>query len=161
MCVTSSPSKKRSLLTIHLWLFVYIVFECTLDAHPLVSHVLVILTKLDCLTREHAYFIKGSITVRLTSCLTGEDSAALLVVNQIKIYKFGQISTSQTGGQPYSDTSPYEVSECSLAWPSIAWLKKARLYSHKYDLLTGVETEWVYHDHKMFDRRSSLTCVDP
>ena len=25
------------------------------------------------------------------------------------IYKLGQIQTSQTGGQPYSDTSPYEV----------------------------------------------------
>ena len=25
------------------------------------------------------------------------------------------IQTSQTGSQPYSDTSPYEVSECSLA----------------------------------------------
>ena len=30
------------------------------------------------------------------------------------IYSFGQIQTSQTGGQPYSDTSPYKVSECPL-----------------------------------------------
>ena len=29
---------------------------------------------------------------------------------------FGQILTSQTGGQLYSDISPYEVSECSLPW---------------------------------------------
>ena len=28
--------------------------------------------------------------------------------------RFGRIQTSQTGGQQYSDTSPYEVSECSL-----------------------------------------------
>ena len=26
----------------------------------------------------------------------------------------GQIQTIQRGGQPYIDTSPYEVSECSL-----------------------------------------------
>ena len=34
--------------------------------------------------------------------------------NQQQIYLFCQIQTSQTGGQPDSDTSPYEVSECSL-----------------------------------------------
>ena len=27
---------------------------------------------------------------------------------------FGLIQTMQTGGQPYSDTSPYEVRECSM-----------------------------------------------
>ena len=36
------------------------------------------------------------------------------MLNLIDIYKFGRIQTSQTGGQPYSDTSHYEVSECSL-----------------------------------------------
>ena len=60
------------------------------------------------------YFGRGSITVQLTTCLTGQDSAALVMLNQIEIYNFGQIQTSQTGGQLYSDTSPYEVSECSL-----------------------------------------------
>ena len=34
--------------------------------------------------------------------------------NQPQIYLFGQIQTSQTGGQRYSDTSPYKVSERSL-----------------------------------------------
>ena len=34
--------------------------------------------------------------------------------NSQHIYSFGQIQTSQTGGQPYSDTSPYKVSECPL-----------------------------------------------
>ena len=35
--------------------------------------------------------------------------------SQLPIYLFGHILTSQTGGQPYSDTSPYEVlSDCSL-----------------------------------------------
>ena len=40
------------------------------------------------------------------------DSAALLMLNEQQIYLFGQIQTSQTGYQLYSDTSPY--GECSL-----------------------------------------------
>ena len=55
--------------------------------------------------------LRGSITVWLTSCLTGLESAALLMFNQ---QWFSQMQTSQTGGQPYSDTSPYDASECSL-----------------------------------------------
>ena len=61
--------------------------------------------------RTLAYFVSGSITVWLTSCLSGLDSAALLMLNQQQIYLFGQIKSSQTGGQQYSDTSPYEVCE--------------------------------------------------
>ena len=64
--------------------------------------------------RTLTYFVRGSITVWLTSSLTGQDLAALLMLNQIEIYKFGQIQTSQTGGRLYSETSPYNVSECSL-----------------------------------------------
>ena len=60
------------------------------------------------------YFVRGSISVWLTSCLIRLDSAALLYSNDQQIYLFGQIQTSQTRGQLYSDTSPYEVSECSL-----------------------------------------------
>ena len=60
------------------------------------------------------YFVRGSITVRLTSCLTGYDSAAMFVFNSQQIYSFDQIQPSHAGGQPYRDTSPYEVSECSL-----------------------------------------------
>ena len=33
-------------------------------------------------------------------------AAALLMLKEQQIYLFGQIQTSQTGGQPYSDTSP-------------------------------------------------------
>ena len=50
----------------------------------------------------------------LTSCLSGLDSAALLMFSQQQIYLFGQIQTSQTVVQVYSDTSPYEVNDCSL-----------------------------------------------
>ena len=43
-------------------------------------------------------------------CFIGLDSAALLLLNWEHIYLFGQIQVSQTGGQPYSDTSPCVVS---------------------------------------------------
>ena len=33
------------------------------------------------------------------------DSAALLMLNYRQLYSYGQIQTSQTGGQPYSDYS--------------------------------------------------------
>ena len=69
------------------------------------------------LQRTLTYFIRGSITVWLTSCLTDQDSAALLLLIQIDIYKFGRIQTSQTRGQPYSETSPYKVRESSLPCP--------------------------------------------
>jgi len=46
-------------------------------------------------------YLRGSITVHPTSCL-----AALLMLNEQQFNLFGQIQTSQTGGQPYSDTSP-------------------------------------------------------
>jgi hypothetical protein len=50
----------------------------------------------------------GSITVPLTSCLTGLESA----VQQLTIFFYLQnrlIQTSQTGGQWYSDTSPFSI----------------------------------------------------
>ena len=34
------------------------------------------------------------------------------MLNEQQFYYFGQIQTSQTGGEPYSDTSRY--GECSL-----------------------------------------------
>ena len=64
--------------------------------------------------RTLTYFVRGNITVWLTSCLTGLDSAVLLNWNNKQTCLFGQILTGQTGGQAYSDISPYKVSECSL-----------------------------------------------
>ena len=61
-----------------------------------------------------AYYVRGSIAVRLTSCFTCLDSAALFMLNWKWINLFGRIQTSQTGYQPYSDTSPNIVSEYSL-----------------------------------------------
>ena len=47
----------------------------------------------------------------------GLDIAVLLNSNYKHICLFGQILTGQTG-QPYSNISPYEVSECSLVYLS-------------------------------------------
>ena len=57
------------------------------------------------------------MTVRLISCFTRLDSAALFMFILQQIYLFGQIQTSQTGGRLHSDTSPCEVSECYLILP--------------------------------------------
>ena len=59
--------------------------------------------------RTFTYFVR-----RLTSCLTVFGSAVLIMFNQQQIFLFGQIQTCQRGGQPYIDTFPYKVSECSL-----------------------------------------------
>ena len=57
---------------------------------------------------ENTYFW-GSITVWLTSCLFCLDSTALPTSIEQQFNLFGQIQTSQTGGQLYSDTSPVTV----------------------------------------------------
>ena len=52
----------------------------------------------------------------LTFCLTGLDSTKLVNLYLIQQSKAAEsYFNSQTGGQPYSDTSPYKVIECSLA----------------------------------------------
>ena len=38
------------------------------------------------------------------------------MLNEQQFYLFGEIQTSQTGGQPYTGTSPY--GECSLLQPN-------------------------------------------
>ena len=48
----------------------------------------------------------GSFTVQLGLCLTGFDSVALPALKLVTDNLFGWIQSSQTGGQPYSDTSP-------------------------------------------------------
>ena len=80
-----------------------------------VDTILLAITIITFNQRTLTYFVRGNITVQLTSCLTGLDSAVLLNWNYKQICLFGQILTSQTGGQPYSDISPYKVSDCSLA----------------------------------------------
>ena len=51
--------------------------------------------------------LKGRcITVQLSSCLVCSELPALLMLNEHRFYLVGQVQTSQTGGQPYSDTFP-------------------------------------------------------
>ena len=55
--------------------------------------------------------------------------AALLMLNKQQMYLFSQIQSSQTGGQPSSDTSPYEVKlyyldkpvKQEVSHPSLVW----------------------------------------
>ena len=70
-------------------------------------------------------FVRGrSITVRMTSCLTGLDSTKLLNFYLIQHKQSSRILNSQTGGHPYSDASPYVLSECSLPWIGHCLYKK-------------------------------------
>ena len=65
--------------------------------------------------RTLTYFERGSITVPLTSCLTGLDSTKLVNLYLIQHKQSSWILNIQTGGQSYSDTSPYKVSVLCLA----------------------------------------------
>ena len=56
---------------------------------------------------------RGSSSVRMTYIFACLDRLKLFLF--IKQYFFGQ--ASKTGGQPYSDTHPYVVSEYSLTYP--------------------------------------------
>ena len=68
------------------------------------------------LAREYSltrYYVWGSITVGLTSCFICLDSAAFIMLNWQQLYLCGQIQTSQTGGQSYSETCANEVNQHS------------------------------------------------
>jgi hypothetical protein len=52
----------------------------------------------------------GSITVPLTSCLSGLESASCMTTDIFCFYLQNRLSqSSQTGGQRYSDTSPFSI----------------------------------------------------
>ncbi len=67
----------------------------------------------------------GSITVQLTSCLTGLESAVWQLTIFVFIYKTDQFQTSQTGGEWYSDTIVFPF---SIPWfmYALAWLADCR-----------------------------------
>ena len=77
----------------------------------------------------HNTNLRGSITVWLTSCLFYLELAAFFKLNEQQFYLFGQIQTSQKGGQPYSDTSP-QVSVLWLYTTVATHLKGAEFYNH-------------------------------
>ncbi len=53
--------------------------------------------------------VGGSITVPLTSCLTGLESAVWQLTKFVFYFQNRLIQISQTGGQQYSDTSPFSI----------------------------------------------------
>ena len=67
-----------------------------------------------------SYFIRVSLTVQLTFYSISFYSAVFIMLNEQQIYLFGQIQTSQTVGQLYSDTSPYKISYYSLILESMS-----------------------------------------
>ena len=71
---------------------------------PLRRHILC-LNEAKNYTYSRQHYLKG-FTVELTFCLFCLDSAALGMLNEQPVLLFGQIQTSQTRGQPYSDSSP-------------------------------------------------------
>ncbi len=71
----------------------------------------------------------GSITVPLTSCLTGLESAVWQLTFFCFYLQNRLIQTSQTGGQWYSDTSPF-----SIPWlGGWLWLVLTNTLTFKYD----------------------------
>ena len=65
------------------------------------------------------YFVRGSIqsiTVRLTSCLTGLDLNKQVIMFKFNISNAAKMQTNLTWRTPHSDTSPYTLSEYSLVW---------------------------------------------
>ena len=55
------------------------------------------------------YFVEGSSMSDLLFNLFGFVCIAYLgIIKQQQIYLFGRTQTSETGGQPYSDTSSYK-----------------------------------------------------
>ena len=71
------------------------------------------------------YFVRGSITVQLTSCLTGLDLTKQVNLLFIHHEQSSWIQTNKTGGQAYSDTSPLasKLVFCAL-WHSINQSKR-------------------------------------
>ncbi len=93
-------------------------------------HIGRLTTNLHCTKGNKAGNTKGgSITVPLTSCLTGLDSAVWLTTDNFCFYLQNRlIQTSQTGGQRYSDTFPF----------SIPWIRWSMLSTGLHHPLDGV-----------------------
>ena len=102
-------------------------------------------------------FVRGrSITVRMTSCLTGLESTKLLNFYLIQHKQSSRILNSQTGGHPYSDASPYVLSECSLPWIGHCLYKKNSSQDDFYDWAKVAN----FNCHRWARRKSDKTGVE-
>jgi hypothetical protein len=63
---------------------------------------------------------RGSITVPLTSGLTGKESAVLQMAFFVFYLQNRLIQTTQTGGQQYGDTSPFSIPWIMLPLPLLS-----------------------------------------
>ena len=64
-----------------------------------------VLTKLMMKINQNREFVRGSITVSLTFCMTGLDLTKQVNLFQIQHNQSSWIQTNKTGGQPCSDTA--------------------------------------------------------
>ncbi len=74
---------------------------------------------------------EGSITVLLTSCLTGLESAVWLPTIFCFYLQNRLIQTSQTGGLWYSDTSPFSIPWLRLRALNYKWAELTHHLSRK------------------------------
>ena len=95
--------------------------------------------------------LRGSVPVQLTSCLFCLDSGAL---NEQQFCLFGQIETSQKGGQPYSDTSPY--GGCSLV-KCLTWHLSCKTIFFKWAKPGLFLFIFVLFSHRMDKYSTNLT----
>jgi hypothetical protein len=100
----------------------------------------------------------GSITVPVTSCLTGLESAVWQLTIFVFICKNRVIQTNQTGGQWYSDPSPFSIPclySLNARWRKCIYFllkqwcynKLQKLALHRYQLrfslrLCGLRLGW-------------------
>ena len=63
---------------------------------------------------ENTHLVLKGKSVRLTSCFICSDLPALLTYVELEtdLHVWLNLETGQTGGQPYSNTSPYKVNVC-------------------------------------------------
>ncbi len=88
-----------------------------------------------CLHNLRQWILKGgSITVPLTSCLTGLDWSVLQIKTKI-LCSYSWFQTSQTGGQWYSNSSPFSI-PCLRQWQTSANRTK-RVHSFQLWKLSG------------------------
>jgi hypothetical protein len=73
----------------------------------------------------------GSITAPLTSCLTGFGLVCFANKNKNGQLSYSRFQTSQTGGQQYSDTSPF-----SIPWRNPTFWKHTHTHTHTHTLMS-------------------------
>ena len=101
----------------------------------------------------HRYIKADNINlwgIQLTSCLFCLDSAALLILKEQQFYLFGPIQNSQTGGQLFSNTSPF--AGCSLIKVAALPFRMGQHYSKVLQLIPDRHRLWSLLRHCAISR---------